>query len=86
MGRHDIAEEIARAVKSSSGFIPQITLIRWETTQLVKLSTLSTVKILGTYKKKPFTIQAPLDLAHPAKSGIGIAEAIVKAIANQPKA
>ena len=82
LGQHDIAEEIAKAVKSSSGSIPQITQIQWETTQLVKLSAVSTVKILCKYKNKPFTIQAPLDLAHPAKSGVGIAKAVVKAIAN----
>jgi hypothetical protein len=82
LGQHDIAEDIAKAVKSSSGSIPQITLIQWETARLVKLSASSTVKILYTYKNKPFTIQTPLDLAHPVNSGIGIAKAVVKAIAN----
>ncbi len=82
LGQHDIAEEIAKAFRSSGGVIPQLTLIQWETAQLVNCPTVSTVKIQCTYKNNPFTIQAPLDLEHPAKSGVGIAEAVVKAIAN----
>ena len=82
LGQHDIAKDIAEAVKSSTGAIPQITRIQWETKQLAKLSSESTVNVLGSYKNKPFTVKTPLDFAHPVKSGIGIAEAIVNAIAN----
>ncbi len=81
LSQYDIAKEIAKAVKSSGGSIPQIEHIQWETTQLIKLSATSKVTIEGKYKSKTFKIQALLDLAHPASSSRDITRAIVEAIA-----